>query len=1387
MSSTHNTTTAAVGRSTSLRRNISKSSQSDPNRPRRQKSLVRPERERNDPNSRLYHYRQRAANEPDHNHPSTTGNQPQPSSSQHPLPPTPQQHVQLERRPTAREQFLRRGKSILGREEKLEDGDHFGHDNDDYNSSKKGCLSGFSPWMTYCRILTCCIPKPLLRCAGIPDGPAQMAWREKIGLVSFILFIMGCVGFLTFGFTQAVCPIPPLSVRGGQVSPGYLIISGWAYMLAEWEHPAGPTNESTNILYPPVNAGGMDATFLFQTSQPECASVFTPIQGDQQIYFPCQLFNPNATTPPDPSQFMNRTACHLNANARNVYSSFQSQGIPKSAGGFDKAARVYYDWNDVTAENALSVYNGNVLNLKLLSSLPPAYFQTNPNGLIAAIMQDVNQFAGKDMTRIINANRANDEGVWEQEARCLSATIKVGSLDTISIGCMASDIVLYVSLAVILGVILVKFALAVIFGWFLSWKLGNFKEGESYSARMKREAEIENWTTTMQAGAPLPKPRIQSQFYGGANSRRKSLFPQTSRFTQPLHGSTRFDTEKVANASSVWRTPNSALEGHVNRQSMMYGIDGSGRHSSYMLGGGSSPDGYNTSRSSVFYNTPSASARFLGSDPHHHARRSSVTSSDMASSTADTNASGPVCPLPISRHAVRQPPSDYMPFNFPLAHTICLVTCYSEGEAGIRITLDSIATSDYPNSHKLLLVICDGLITGAGETMSTPDICVNMMRDLIVPAHQVEPYSYVALADGSRQNNMAKVYAGFYKYDDTTVDKAHQQRVPMITIVKCGTPEEQAKAGKPGNRGKRDSQIILMQFMQKVMFDERMTAMEYEFFNGIWRVAGVPPDAYEIVLMVDADTKLFPDALSRLISCAVKDPEISGLCGETKIANKTDSWVTMMQVFEYYISHHQSKAFESIFGGVTCLPGCFCMYRIKAPKGPDGYWVPILANPDIVERYSENVVDTLHKKNLLLLGEDRYLSTLMLRTFPNRKMMFVPQAVCKTVVPDTFMVLLSQRRRWINSTIHNLMELLFVHDLCGTFCFSMQFVIFMELVGTLALPAAISFTLYLIVMAILGQPAIIPLILLALILGLPAVLIVMTSRKIVYVGWMLVYLISLPIWNFVLPTYAYWHFDDFSWGDTRKVEGAKSDKKGGHADKDGEFDSSVITMKKWSEYEKERRTKEAIDRNMPIPRFLDKPRGSIDIFRDSVMPKRYSKTGSAGSNESDVPLTQMGFVSGYASNNSNKHGKPSSAAAINERVVDDLMIEQRADRKDEPSVGPDIPLTTLQHSQQETSSAFSRPRTSYNAGLANSGIADYDAEEEDDTDEDVFHQTTLLSPSNRMTFDTNNHHHDHSAMWSNPAPHHYQPAAATETSPDSSSASSSTNIPLPPPHDGPRS
>ncbi|ORX89286.1 hypothetical protein K493DRAFT_199113, partial [Basidiobolus meristosporus CBS 931.73] len=491
--------------------------------------------------------------------------------------------------------------------------------------------------------------------------------------------------------------------------------------------------------------------------------------------------------------------------------------------------------------------------------------------------------------------------------------------------------------------------------------------------------------------------------------------------------------------------------------------------------------------------------------------------------------------------------------------TVLLVTCYSEGESSIRCTIESLASTEYGDDHKLLFIVADGIITGSGNDRSTPDICVDLLE--IDPAFEnPEPMSYIAVAAGAKQHNMAKVYAGHFNH------KGH--RVPTIVVVKCGTPEEQS-APKPGNRGKRDSQIILMNFFSRVTYNDRMTPLDYDLFKKIHHLMNVTPDYFEIVLMVDADTKVYPDSLRLLINCVQNDPLIMGLCGETRIANKRDSWVTAIQVFEYYISHHLGKGFESVFGGVTCLPGCFCMYRLKARKG-DNDWVPIITKPEIVQEYSQNVVETLHQKNLLLLGEDRFLTTLMLRNFPNRKMMFVPQAVCKTVVPDEFKILLSQRRRWINSTIHNLLELSLVRNLCGTFCFSMQFVVVMELIGTVSLPVAIIMTFVLI--GSLAQTEFVdaasyfPLILLLLILFLPAVLILLTTRKLIYITWMLIYLVALPIWNFVLPVYAYWHFDDFSWGETRRVDGeSKADD---HGKKEGIFDSSKVTLRRWEDYER---------------------------------------------------------------------------------------------------------------------------------------------------------------------------------------------------------------------------
>ncbi|GES64887.1 chitin synthase D [Aspergillus terreus] len=1103
---------------------------------RRKRSMVKPERRRIDPDHPNYHYRQRSQHMP--THPSTTGHEPlmdgeaDTNSSQSaeykskdalygakgnvnkPMERVPSRHRSKKRR-SSRKVTKKEAAAERRRRKAMEQ------------------VRPPSLWSTYCAIITFWAPDFVLRCFGMPQKAQRSAWREKIGLISIILLIAAFVGFLTFGFTATVCGTPPVRLKINQVSSGYMIFHGKAYDLSRSSHPAAVGIPSgSNVLYDlPHKYGGQDGSFFFQQVNGACKNLITLAEGsdvptnsdgDLAWYFPCTAFNQDGSSVPNLTEpYYPGWGCHTSGSARKAFYSLAGSGD------------VYFTWEDTRNKSRnLAVYSGNVLDLDLLR-----WFNTSQVKYPSKFdeLRENPDVRGVDLTYYF---QTGDE---KKMGKCLSQIIKVGSIDTDTVGCIASKVVLYVSLVFILSIVIVKFAFALLFQWFLAPRFAAQKTSMGTNSKARNQ-QIEDWSNDIYR----PGPRL-TEPASDRMSKRASFLPTTSRFSSP------YTVSNGGKQRTPWVTmasQNSASRLVPNGNSLYKGHNSSG----------------GTLSLDASRQNPTAS------------RISLVPDSRFSTALDDSAGLGTGF---IHELVVPQPPPEWQPYGFPLAHSLCLVTCYSEGEDGIRTTLDSIAMTDYPNSHKTIVVICDGMIKGKGEEFSTPEIVLRMMRDPVIPQDEVQPFSYVAVATGSKRHNMAKVYTGFYDYGETSIiPPEKQQRVPMMIIVKCGTPAE-ATQSKPGNRGKRDSQIILMSFLQKVMFDERMTELEFEMFNGLWHVTGISPDFYEVVLMVDADTKVFPDSLTHMISAMVKDPEVMGLCGETKIANKTDSWVTMIQVFEYFISHHQSKSFESVFGGVTCLPGCFSMYRIKAPKGGQNYWVPILANPDVVEHYSENVVDTLHKKNLLLLGEDRFLSTLMLKTFPKRKQIFVPQAVCKTQVPDKFMVLLSQRRRWINSTVHNLMELVLVRDLCGTFCFSMQFVIFIELVGTLVLPAAIAFTFYVVISSIVKKPVqVIPLVLLALILGLPGVLIIVTAHRLVYVLWMLIYLLSLPIWNFVLPTYSYWKFDDFSWGDTRKTAGEK-DK--GHEAGEGEFDSSKITMKRWRDFEKDRRLRMQAAWVPPLP------------------------------------------------------------------------------------------------------------------------------------------------------------------------------------------------------------
>lgn len=918
-------------------------------------------------------------------------------------------------------------------------------------------------WWTYVsRGLTCYIPACCLSSCKMKDKAIQQAWREKVALCLIILILMGFVGFFTFGFQAVVCDYKNNTVRYDTIvnvpNTSFVAIHGRAYdswtLYNEFQGQHGSVAAFT-----PENMVGKDLSAMFPPVDGACNQIL----GTNDLPFPCT------------ADGIDGAHCHRTTGSN-------AAGSPLTNENFQ--ADLFIPFTEIPSN--MVAYNGKVLDV--------SKWTTGQDFLGQDFYDDIMKHVGNDVTYIVG----QVDG-YKIRAECLSEVFAISKVDSSSFGCVLSQVFIWISFIIIMGLVGAKFLFALFFHFAIGWRLGKRESGSMVARDLaRRHAEEET--------------------------------------------------------RQIMRRPTVSAE---NRASFSHSLS-----TDTLYNNGNSRDIAQNTETSVPLNK---SSRYID--------------------------------LELSAPYTHRDPS----LNDPnLMHTMVMMPCYSEGLDSLRSTLDSIALTYYPATHKCIVAVADGIIKGSGEEKYTWEYLVDMM-DIDDRFADEDPrkggrppaYSYVSIADGNKRKNFAEVYVGWYKFmedkkgqkseekseDKTprgtngelrrmrsmagTVRKRKHGRVPMITIVKVGNDEEQANGIKSGNRGKRDSQALLMQFLTKIMFDDRMTELEFDIFHKLWTITGLHPGSYESVLMVDADTRVYPDSLTHLVACMKRDPTVMGVCGETQVYNKWQSWVTMIQVYEYYISHHLSKAFESVFGGVTCLPGCFCMYRIKAPRG-DGEWVPILANPDIVEDYSENVVDTLHKKNLLLLGEDRYLTTLMLRTFPKRNNIFVPQAICKTVIPDSLWVLISQRRRWINSTIHNLMELALVRDLCGTFCFSMQFIISLELLGSVVLPAATFFTIYMIINSFTSSdPQILPLILLAAIILLPTLVSVLTIRRWIYFFWFFVYLLALPGWQVILPLYAFWHFDDFTWGDTRKVTG---DDGKDHSRRNGEFDHSGINMKRWSEW-----------------------------------------------------------------------------------------------------------------------------------------------------------------------------------------------------------------------------
>jgi len=101
----------------------------------------------------------------------------------------------------------------------------------------------------------------------------------------------------------------------------------------------------------------------------------------------------------------------------------------------------------------------------------------------------------------------------------------------------------------------------------------------------------------------------------------------------------------------------------------------------------------------------------------------------------------------------------------------------------------------------------------------------------------------------------------------------------------------------------------------------------------------------------------------------------------------------------------------------------------------------------------------------------------------------------------------------------------------------MKTVVYLDLVACMILPASTVYAVYLIVLVVLGrtQFSLLLLVLYGLLIGVQIVVFLVRSRYDFFFWFIYFTIIGVPVFYFVLPLYAFWHMDDFSWGETRKV------------------------------------------------------------------------------------------------------------------------------------------------------------------------------------------------------------------------------------------------------------
>ncbi len=90
----------------------------------------------------------------------------------------------------------------------------------------------------------------------------------------------------------------------------------------------------------------------------------------------------------------------------------------------------------------------------------------------------------------------------------------------------------------------------------------------------------------------------------------------------------------------------------------------------------------------------------------------------------------------------------------------------------------------------------------------------------------------------------------------------------------------------------------------------------------------------EIVVTIDADTEVEPDAISKLLR-HFSDPTVGAVAGNVKVGNRS-RWLTRWQALEYITSQNMEKRAFDLLNCITVVPGALGAWRRQAIEAAGG-------------------------------------------------------------------------------------------------------------------------------------------------------------------------------------------------------------------------------------------------------------------------------------------------------------------------------------------------------------------------------------------------------------------------------------------------------------------